>query len=133
MPSRTTVEWAVRKIVVAISSAIEARPFATIWSVTGSTIAAPLEDERAGGGIAPDRPAGRHDHGRVVLVHEHRAALRLGPERHARPDGRVHRAVADAHRPRRSRPRRLALDGERLRRRRLAERREPHGADLDRR
>ena len=37
IPSRTTVECAVRKIVVAISSAMEASAFATIWSVTGST------------------------------------------------------------------------------------------------
>ena len=36
MPSRTTVEWAVRKIVVAISSAIEASALATICWVTGS-------------------------------------------------------------------------------------------------
>ena len=36
MPSRTTVECAVRMIVVAISSAIDWSAFATIWSVTGS-------------------------------------------------------------------------------------------------
>ena len=37
IPSRTTVECAVRKIVVAISSAIDASALPTIWSVTGST------------------------------------------------------------------------------------------------
>ena len=36
IPSRTTVEWAVRKIVVAISSAIEASALPTICWVTGS-------------------------------------------------------------------------------------------------
>src|SRR4249920_1767001 len=75
MPSRTTVECAVRKIVVATSSAIDASALATICSVTGSTLArsrvsgiAALEHETLRTGVAADGPAGRHDHRRVVLV-----------------------------------------------------------------
>src|SRR3954452_8617360 len=78
MPSRTTVEWAVRGIVVAISSAIDASAFATSCCVTGSTCVrlATLEHQRVRVGVTADEPAGGDDDGRVVLVDEQRPRLR---------------------------------------------------------
>src|SRR5947207_857835 len=91
--SRTTVECAVRKIVNAISSAIDPRALATIWRVTASaslsrtslsraargaarlaTGALPFDDEGLAGRVAAHGPAGRDDDGGVVLVDEERAA-----------------------------------------------------------
>ena len=78
MASRTTVEWAVRKIVVAISSAAEAKALPTIWRVTTSVcstiahdslLAGQVEGSRA---VPPGHPAGRHDDRGVVLVDEER-------------------------------------------------------------
>src|SRR3954453_23547817 len=86
MPSRTTVEWAVRMIVVAISSAIDCRAFATICRVTGSdagTIAPsgsaierlPLEHEGRSLVLPAHRPPVRDYDRRVVLVDEERPRL----------------------------------------------------------
>jgi hypothetical protein len=57
IPSRTTVECAVRKIVVAISSAIDASAFPTICIVTGSTVVlATARGLRSGLRRVPGRP-----------------------------------------------------------------------------
>src|SRR5207244_10048690 len=78
MPSRTTVECAVRWIVVAISSAIDASAFATICCVIGSSrVLATLEHQRVGLLVATDEPPRRDDDGRVVLVDEERPGLRV--------------------------------------------------------
>src|SRR5918993_3274348 len=135
IPSRTTVECAVRQIVVAISSAIEASALPTIWSVTGSiralvAIAAPFQDERAGGGVPSGRPAGRDDNGGVVLVDEQRARLGRAANRRTRPH-RHYGAVDPASGAVRGRGGRLELKG--ARRCGLAERRESQRADFDRR
>src|SRR3954469_16080226 len=76
MPSRTTVECAVRWIVVAISSATDASAFATSCCVIGSIrVLATLEHQGVRLPVARDRPSGRDDDGRVVLVDEQRPRL----------------------------------------------------------
>src|SRR5206468_3493416 len=125
-PSRTTVEWAVRWIVVAISSAIDASAFATSCCVIGSIrVLATLEHKRVGFGVARDDPPCRDDDRRVVLVHEERAGLGLRADRGAR----AHRDAGARARARRA----AGVDPREADIALRPERSEPHGADLDRR
>src|SRR5438128_817416 len=107
MPSRTTVEWAVRKIVVAISSAIEASALPTICCVTGSMrvvlkhapddpCSSALQDERLGLELPTDGPAGADDDGGVVLVDQQRPGLGGLADRGASPDGRIDGIAVEA-------------------------------------
>ena len=116
IPSRTTVECAVRKIVVAISSAIDASALPTICSVTGST-RAPQSPSPAPGRaspvarVAPDRPARAGRRRRVVLVDEQRAGLgRVADRRRASAPATSARVAVDlAAVRRRSTPARRSL------------------------
>ena len=77
--SRTTAECAVRKTVVAISSASVASALPTIRTAIASSCAAVCastatwSSTSAPLGVEANRPAGRHDDRRVVLVDEQRA------------------------------------------------------------
>src|SRR5918995_2540994 len=133
IPSRTTVECAVRQIVVAISSAIDASALPTIWSVTGSTralVAISLQDERGSGDVASRRPVARDDDRRVVLVDEQRPGLGDLPDRGTRPHRHIGAVDPTSSAVRR---RGVRFEPERAGRGRLAERGETKGPDLDRR
>jgi hypothetical protein len=97
--SRTTAECAVRNTVVAISSAAVSSAFATsrraigaaCCSLSGQVRGLTLQEEGARRLVERDRPAGRDDDRRVVLVDEERARGGLAAERRARAHGHVER------------------------------------------
>src|SRR5581483_4936569 len=117
IPSRTTVEWAVRKIVVAISSAIEASALPTTCCVTGSTRAAAVTRAPARASPSPG-PAGRSRRA------DRRPRAHRGVDGGAVEDGR---APPAARAPVRGEEQAAARAGG------AAEAGEPERADLDRR
>ena len=138
MPSRTTVECAVRKIVVAISSAIDASALPTISCVIGSTRRG--RSLQLAPGSSVDRSPGSRrtvQPGRTTTVVSY-SSISIGPGSALSP---TERARADAaaspsdaiSRVRPSPAANPSLEDEAVDRARRPERREAQRADLDRR
>src|SRR5690242_6588267 len=110
IPSRTTVEWAVRKIVVAISSAIDASALPTICCVTGSTFTenrpapAPAKPAPPSGAACTHRPRPhwslRRAYGSSCALQDERLGGRVAPHGPSGPDDDRRVVLVDKQRAR---------------------------------